>query len=221
MCASNRLEWYSKPSAPDLRTIPIRHRQVEPGITCTRLHANSPRIRCGADNTQDCCVCDFLKKTGAALGKASEIVVLEDCPPILNPKIRYYLDRTFVDRLKCVSPGLGQLGRQLLTAQQLAQAIRAGELVAPVALINLAAHGEAVNNDSADRVRVPAGAGQDGMSAMRNKLMTAGDVPRMHQLALPLRRRFSAVEKLVRDELDQAALRGYADALCRHAGIRI
>ena len=49
-------------------------------------------------------------------------MLLEHCKPILCEKVRYYEDRTFIDRLKAISPSLRALGAALPTKAQLDQA---------------------------------------------------------------------------------------------------
>jgi type IV secretion system protein VirD4 len=157
------------------------------------------------------------------LGKTFEIVVVEDCPPILASKIRYYEDRTFVDRLKRVSPSLAALGRKLPTEQQLKEAIRMGELAAPVPLINLETHNQSVNQDYVAHFQTAAMSGQGGAQAtLIERPVTAGDVLNLDKLALAdFVVDFSAVEIPAKGELDEAALNAYADQLCRQVGIAV
>jgi type IV secretion system protein VirD4 len=156
------------------------------------------------------------------LGKTTEIVVLEDCPPILARKIRYYEDRTFVDRLKAVSPLLAALGRKLPTQQQLKEAIRRGELAAPVPLIDLDAH-QLVSNDAFVQTQTSMTSGQGGAQmTVIERPVTADDVLRLDNLALSdFVLDFSAVEPPAKGKLDEAALQAYADRLCREAGIAV
>jgi type IV secretion system protein VirD4 len=156
------------------------------------------------------------------LGKTSEIVVVEDCPPILARKIRYYEDRTFVDRLKAVSHSLAALGRKLPTERQLKEAIRRGELAAPVALIDLDAH-QARSKDAFLHVQTSATSGQGGVQVtLIERPVRPEDVLRLDKLALSdFVVDFSTVEAPIKGELDEAALRDYADQLCREAGMTV
>ncbi|UVW30690.1 type IV secretory system conjugative DNA transfer family protein [Massilia sp. H6] len=156
-----------------------------------------------------------------SLGKTSEIVVVEDCPPILAHKIRYYEDRTFVDRLKTVSPSLAALGRKLPNQQQLKEAIRRGELGAPVPLIDLETHHQTVGIDTGFHMQPP-GTGQGGvLIATTERAVTADDVHGLNALALTdFVVDFSAVE-VPKGELDEVALQAYADQLCRQAGVAV
>jgi type IV secretion system protein VirD4 len=156
------------------------------------------------------------------LGKTTEIIVVEDCPTILARKIRYYEDPTFVDRLKAVSSLLAGLGRKMPTEQQLKEAIRRGELAAPVPLIDLDAHRSA-SKDAFVQAQTSASPGEGGAQVVViERPVTAEDVPQLDKLALSdFVVDFSAVEAPVKGELDEAALRAYADQLCREAGIAV
>ena len=156
------------------------------------------------------------------LGKTTEIVVVEDCPPILARKIRYYEDATFVDRLKAVSPLLAGLRRKMPTEQQLKEAIRRGELAAPVPMIDLDAH-RLASKDIFVQAQTSASAGQGGVQVVViERPVTADDVPQLDKLALSdFVVDFSAVEAPIKGELDEAALQAYADQLCKEAGIAV
>ena len=157
------------------------------------------------------------------LGKERELVVVEDCPPILARKIRYYADSVFVDRLKSVSKTLAALGRKLPTEAQLKEAVKRGELATPVPTIDLEAHHVLVGNVAPTTVRVPAPAGVGGTEVVIvERPVTASDVPELDKLALSdFVVDFSRVEKPADGELDEAALHAYADSLCREAGITV
>ena len=74
------------------------------------------------------------------LGQDRELVILENLPPILAPKIVYYKSHDFMDRLKEVSASLDQLGHKLPNQKQLDEAIVKGELASSVPMINLEEH---------------------------------------------------------------------------------
>lgn len=73
------------------------------------------------------------------LGQEKEIVLLENTKPILAEKVRYFQEPVFVDRLKEVSPSLGKV-KGIPSRQQLEAAINAGELAAPVPVVDLDLH---------------------------------------------------------------------------------
>jgi type IV secretion system protein VirD4 len=73
------------------------------------------------------------------LGQDKEIVILENIKPILAEKVRYYQEPIFMDRLKEVSPSLAKIVG-LPSREQLEAAINAGELAAPVPVVDLDLH---------------------------------------------------------------------------------
>lgn len=154
------------------------------------------------------------------LGKSRAIVVSEDCPPILARKIRYYADPNFVQRLKTVSPSLAALRRKMPTERELKEAIRSGELAAPVPFIELEAHPRI---DKAALVPAQSGAPQGG--PQRNvveRSVSAADLPQFDHLSLSdFVIDFSQVAPPAKGELDEVALRAYADRLCREAGLTV
>jgi len=158
-----------------------------------------------------------------SLGKAREIVVVEDCPPILAHKIRYYEDRTFLVRLKSISPSLAQLGRKKPTEAELKAVVRKGELAVAVPLIDVMAHEKSVGSDTLANASVPPVFGNGGTQiTVVERPVTASDVPHLDKLSLSdFVVDFSSVEKPAKGTLDEAALQAYADRLCREAGIAV
>lgn len=155
-----------------------------------------------------------------SLGKTRELVVMEDVPPILARKVMYFKDRAFVDRLKAVSARLAALGSKVPTKKQLDDAIEAGELGAPVPLIDLEAHNREVGGDLPVTVVAPPQGGTEVVTVERP--VTPDDVPNLAKLSLAnFAVDFSAVEKPRAGELDEAALHAYADSLCKQAGINL
>lgn len=156
-----------------------------------------------------------------SLGETRELVILENTPPILAKKVVYYKDAVFIDRLKTVSSSLHKLGGGLPSKKQLDDATLAGELAAPVPLIDLQAHHDSTGGDDVPvTVSVP--------QAAETKLMTverpvvADDMPKLAKMGLAnYALDFSGVEKPPAGELDEAALHAYADDLCRQAGINV
>lgn len=155
-----------------------------------------------------------------SLGKTRELVVMEDVPPILARKVMYFKDRAFVDRLKAVSARLAALGSKVPTKKQLDDAIEAGELGAPVPMIDLEAHNREVGGDLPVTVVAPPQGGTEVVTVERP--VTPDDVPNLAKLSLAnFAVDFSAVEKPRAGELDEAALHAYADSLCKQAGINL
>jgi type IV secretion system protein VirD4 len=73
------------------------------------------------------------------LGKEKELVILENVPPILARKIKYYKEAIFIDRIKQVSKTLGGY-KTMPTKEQLDFVIGNNELEATVPKIDLEAH---------------------------------------------------------------------------------
>jgi type IV secretion system protein VirD4 len=157
-----------------------------------------------------------------SLGRERELVVVEDCPPILAEKIRYYADAVFMDRLKSVSRSLAALGKALPTEKELKDAIKNGELGTPVPMIDLEAHHALVGAVVPTTVQAPADSNGGTETVIVERPVTADDVPDLDKLPLSsFAVDFSTVEKLPGGELDEAALHAYADSLCRQAGINV
>lgn len=156
-----------------------------------------------------------------SLGKARELVVMEDMPPILAKKVMYFKERVFVDRLKEVSPTLQALGSKLPNKKQLDDVIESKELGAPVPLIDLQSHEQYVgSSDSPATVAAPQEGGMQVVTVERP--VTAEDLPKLSKLSLAdFVVDFSLVEKPKPGELDEAALHAYADRLCKQAGIPV
>ena len=72
-----------------------------------------------------------------SLGEEAELIVLENVLPIQAKKVRYFADAKFMDRLKEVSPSLSAIGERLPTKKEMDDAMRAGELAAPVPLLSI------------------------------------------------------------------------------------
>jgi hypothetical protein len=202
------------------RTVCFR-RDHEPGPCATSDIAHQQLVRFSALYPPGREVLEFsllLPQEITGLGKDCELVVVEDCPPILATKIRYYADRTFVDRLKSVSPGLRALRRKLPSERDLKQAVKAGELAAPVPRIDLDAHQALVLHACPIQMAsttVPVG------GRIVERSVTAADVPDLHKLPLSsFVVDFSNVPVPSDGTLDVPSLHAYADELCRRAGIK-
>jgi type IV secretion system protein VirD4 len=155
------------------------------------------------------------------LGKGAELVVVEDCPPILAKKIRYYNDHVFMDRLKSVSPSLAQLGKKLPTEKQLKDIVTSGECASPVPTLNMDAHMSATGSNAPTTVTVPSPAATTTTVTVERPV-TAADVPKLGDLALKnFAVNFTAIPPLPTGDaaIDTAAIEAYADQLCRDIGI--
>lgn len=155
-----------------------------------------------------------------SLGKERELVVVEDCPPILAEKIRYYAEPAFMDRLKSVSKSLAALGKRLPTEAELKAAIKAGELATDVPKIDLEQHHALVGHVTPSHISVPGNSVTELVTVERDVL--ASDIPELANLSLEsFTVDFSSVKPPAPGALDEEALRAYADDLCRCAGIKV
>jgi type IV secretion system protein VirD4 len=158
-----------------------------------------------------------------SLKKGTEIIVMEDVPPILAKKVMYFQDPAFLDRLKAVSKSLSKLGKKIPKQHQLEAAARDGELGAKVPLIDLHAHNRLVAAGEADAAAAtPRPAIETTETVTVERPITVDDMPNLARLTLEaFSLDFSTVEKPQGAELDEAALLAYADDLCRQAGISV
>lgn len=135
-----------------------------------------------------------------SLGAGKELVIMENVRPILADKVVYFQDPEFIRRLKAVSKSLRQLGKKIPSRKQMDKAIRLGELSAKVPLIDLDEHNRL---NSAD-------------------VMTTLSAPKQpNQLLPPEMVDFSGIKKPAPGEMDEAALKAYADDLCRAMGMQV
>lgn len=154
------------------------------------------------------------------LGQRRELIIMENVPPILADKVIYFKDTVFVDRLKKVSKTLRGLGRNLPTQKQMDEAISLGELAASVPMVDLDAHHKATGGDEMMTVSVPKASG-GGMSAMKRPI-TASDIENLGNMKLEdFAVDFSSVKKPPPGEMDETALKAYADDLCRAMGMQV
>ena len=133
-----------------------------------------------------------------SLGEGKELVIMENVRPILAEKVVYFKDPEFVRRLKAVSKSLRALGTKVPTRKQMDHAIRNGELAAKVPLLNLEEHNRVNGGDVLTTVTAPGG----------------GNMLKPPELV-----DFSSVKKPPPGEMDEAALKAYADDLCRAMGM--
>jgi type IV secretion system protein VirD4 len=176
--------------------------------------------RTPSENTSDARRALLLPQEITSLGKTKEIVVVEDCPPILAKKIRYYNDHVFMDRLKSISPSLAAFGKKLPKEKQLKDIIMAGELAANVPRIDMDAHNRLTGDMGPVTVSMPKTVGTK--KEIIERPITADDIPQLAKMNLAdFVMDFSAVERPPAGELAEVALLAYADNLCRQAGINV
>ena len=149
------------------------------------------------------------------------LVVIEGLRPIMADKVVYHSDHVFMDRLKEVSPMLRAVGKRLPKRNELEAAWKAGELAAPVPLLDLTAHALATGADLA-AVTVSVLGVDSVQTEVVERPITAADVPNLANLALKdFCVNFTAIPPVPTGdaEVDTAAIQAYADQLCRDVGI--
>lgn len=70
-----------------------------------------------------------------SLGGDTELVIMENVPPIIANKILYYKDAVFVNRLRKTSPSLAQSKNHIPSKNELDKAVQDGELSADVPVL--------------------------------------------------------------------------------------
>jgi type IV secretion system protein VirD4 len=154
------------------------------------------------------------------LGEGNELIIMENVKPILAKKVVYYKDAVFLDRLKGISKSLKLLGGKIPSKEQMDDAIRLGELAAPVPEIDLDEYNKQFNSDEPITVAVPTKKG--GASSAIKREVTAEDIRNLGNLsAKDFGIDFSDIKKPAPDEMNEDALKAYADELCRKVGMDI
>lgn len=157
-----------------------------------------------------------------SLGSKRALVVVEDCPPILAKRIRYFREHVFMDRLKSVSPSLAKFGRKLPNEKQLKAIIKSGELAVKVPVIDIDAHIRMVSGSTAAPTTVVVPSQEKTEVQVVERPVAPSDIPNLAKMTLAnFSVDFSTVEKPEAGELDEAALHAYADNLCKQAGINV
>jgi type IV secretion system protein VirD4 len=137
------------------------------------------------------------------LGQERELLVLENVPPILAKKVRYFDDLVFVERLKEVSPRLAGLGSSMPTQGQLDEAVESGELGASVPTVNLDAYRRQLEHCP------------DPSTVASAQRAFPDDLPQRAKRGLA---EFSVNFSSAAPELDVTALKAHVEDLGRRAG---
>lgn len=157
-----------------------------------------------------------------SLGERKELIVMENVRPILAEKVVYFKDKEFINRLKAVSKSLRALGGKAPTRKQMDDAIRNGELAARVPTIDIEEHHRLNGADAPVTVTAPSKAGKKTVTTTVKREVTAEDIANLGNLkAEDFAVDFSSVKKPPPGEMDEAALKAYADDLCRLMGMDV
>lgn len=155
-----------------------------------------------------------------SLGVSTELVVVENCPPIMGERIQYYRDPVFVDRLKTVSKTLKALGNSKPTEQQLKAVILKGELATSIPRIDVDAHSTLVFGEAPKTVSMPANIGMEIKTIERP--ITAADMPILKEFGLDeYAIGFHNVSAPPAGTEDKKFLNAYSDDLCRAFGMKV
>ena len=147
------------------------------------------------------------------LGRERQLVVVEDCAPILAEKIRYYSDPVFMDRLKTVSRRLALCGSRLPSVDELKAAIKAGELATAVPGLALRSSSHSRTDAEATVAAFLEAPQTPGASVSRE--VTAHDIPGLNSLPLSaFVIDFGDIVAPPPGAVDVEALCAYTDSMC-------
>lgn len=144
-----------------------------------------------------------------ALGQDAELVVLENVLPIQAKKVRYFADAKFMDRLKDVSPSLSALGKRLPTQKELSEAMRTGELAAPVPFLDVESYQDSISAAEGSIEMVE-------KSKPSTRPFVPEDYPRIAEINFALN--FEKIKAPPEGERTIEKLHEFADAACKEVG---
>ncbi len=154
-----------------------------------------------------------------SLGKKNQLIIVEDCPPIMAQRIRYYEDHFFMDRLKSVSPSLRALERKLPSESVLKAIIMAGELAADVPKLDMARHAATTGGNLAMSVVMPTPDSQV-QTVTTSRAVTPDDVLNLSKLSLDkFDINFSVFKAPENGVLNVEQLKAYVDLRSKEAGL--
>lgn len=114
----------------------LTEKAVSTGIS--RPRAWGSNTGSASENTSDQKRALLLPQELKEMGADKEIVIVENCKPIMAERAFFYKDHVFIDRLKSVSPSLRAIGNRLPTEDELIEvAFRKEELSAPVPVMDI------------------------------------------------------------------------------------
>ncbi len=145
----------------------------------------------------------------SSLGENAELIVLENVRPIKANRVRYFADAKFMDRLKDVSPTLQLTGKRLPTRTELDQAMRTGELAAPVPLLDIKHFQDDIS--STEGSIEPA-----ETQNRRTRIFVPDDYPKIAELNFVLN--LDAIKPPPEEDRTLVKLHEYADRISREQG---
>ena len=147
-----------------------------------------------------------------SLGEEAELIVLENVLPIQAKKVRYFADAKFMDRLKEVSPSLSTIGGRLPTKKEMDDAMRAGELAAPVPLLSINEYQDVIASAEGSIEQVSSGTNL-------HHAFIPDDYPRISEINFALD--LSSIKPPPEGERTIEKLHEYADRISREQGFLI
>ena len=147
-----------------------------------------------------------------SLGEDAELIVLENVLPIQAKKVRYFADAKFMDRLKEVSPSLSTIGGRLPTKKEMDDAMRAGELAAPVPLLSINEYQDVIASAEGSIEQVSSGTNL-------HRAFIPDDYPRISEINFALD--LSSIKPPPEGERTIEKLHEYADRISREQGFLI
>ena len=157
-----------------------------------------------------------------SLGERKELVIVENMRPILAEKVVYFKDKAFIGRLQAVSSSLRALGGKAPTRKQMDDAVRNGELAARVPVLDVEEFHRQNGGQVPVTVTAPSKGGKKVVKTTVKRDVTAEDIANLASLKPEdFAVDFSSVKKPPPGEMDEAALKAYADDLCRLMGMNV
>ena len=147
-----------------------------------------------------------------SLGEEAELIVLENVLPIQAKKVRYFADAKFMDRLKEISPSLSAIEGRLPNKKEMDDAMRAGELAAPVPQLSITEYQDVIASAEGSIEQVSS-------STNLHRAFIPDDYPRISEINFALD--LSSIKPPPEGERTIEKLHEYADRISREQGFLI
>ena len=140
------------------------------------------------------------------------MIVLENVLPIQAKKVRYFADAKFMDRLKEISPSLSAIGGRLPNKKEMDEAMRAGELAAPVPQLSITEYQDVIASAEGSIEQVSS-------SSNLHRAFIPDDYPRISEINFSLD--LSNIKPPPEGERTIEKLHEFADKISREQGFLI
>ena len=148
-----------------------------------------------------------------SLGEEAELIVLENVLPIQAKKVRYFADAKFMDRLKEISPSLSAIEGRLPNKKEMDDAMRAGELAAPVPQLSITEYQDVIASAEGSIEQV------SSSSSNLHRAFIPDDYPRISEINFALD--LSSIKPPSEGEQTIEKLHEFADKISREQGFLI